>query len=96
MMLNWPVLLSPDGRWLVIGDRNPGSPGLRVWRLPPASRAARGSLLPVSVDGDQFTSAQFSPDGHWLFHASRSTEGGTQFWDMSGEQPAGPVRLPGP
>ncbi len=97
MILNQPVLLSPDGRWLVIGDRNPGSPGLRVWRLPPAGRAAKGSLLPVTEDRDFFAkSTQFSADGHWLFHASRSMEGGTQLWDMGGEQPAGPVRLPGP
>ena len=54
MMLSWPVLLSPDGRWLVIGywNSNPVSPGLRVWRLPPASRAAKGSLLPVSDQRD--------------------------------------------
>jgi len=92
----WPVLLSPDGRWLAIGDATAGDPGLRVWRLPPAGRAAKGTLLPVTIEWRSPYSSQFSPDGHWLFQASRSTEGGTQLWDMSGEQPAGPVRLPGP
>jgi WD40 repeat protein len=68
------LALSPDGRWLVMGE----SPGLAtLWDLCPLRK-----LGAVRTDGGRIQSAAFSSDGATL--ATGDAAGGVRLWEVPG------------
>jgi WD40 repeat protein len=74
--------VTPDGRWLVIGGRNPGAIG--VWDLS-AEDPTKGFRAVLRNDRGYAGPQGISPDGRWLVGV-----GGTQgrrLWDLRAQEP---------
>jgi WD40 repeat protein len=73
------IAFSPDGRWLVAGDRK-GGVLLREWRDGAGEKAHR---LPGHTD--LLRAFAFSPKGRWL--ASAGYDRRVRLWDLSAPEP---------
>lgn len=65
---NFPVSVSPDGRFLAYNRSDAASGASQIWILPLAEKAAPFQFQPLPAS---FKSPnQFSPDGRWLSYVS--------------------------
>jgi Tol biopolymer transport system component len=65
-----PFAWSPDGRFLIYGDRNPVT-GSDLWVLPRDGKRQPSVFVNSKFDERQ---AQFSPDGKWVAYASDASK----------------------
>jgi hypothetical protein len=81
------LALSPDGRWLAVGDRRAES---RFIRLIDLTTGRADELTHPAGAAVRYEYAVFSPDSRWLAVAEQEREDlpGVRLWDVSGQQPS--------
>ena len=79
----WPRSWSPDGRWLVASERNPGT-GMDIIAVDMVNT---GDVMTIFDSQSEEWDPQFSPDGGYL--AFESTEGGSYQAKVTAFPPSG-------